>query len=495
MRIQDRVAPCRRPLVIIEKVRGAQYLVAISPEARRAGLSVGMTLADAMAYRPDLWVEEMDRRANATLLDRIAEDCDRFSPVVVIDGADGLILDITGCDHVFGGEAELRTALLHRLRRAGFYVRAVIASAPFAARALARFGRCSIVPRGQEQNAVRELPVAALELNEEDLLAVSRAGLKTIAALADRPSMIFTARFGEEMTLHLRRILGLEDTPLSPRRVMPALWVEKGFPEPVARMEDINPALFRLSHEVCTLLSERRQGGRRFELSFYRSDGKIRRVAIETGRPMREPGMLLRLFRERLDAVADPVDPGFGFDLIRLAVCRVDRLDAIQSGLDGRAIETDEISGLIDRLSARFGENRVLQFVSENTHDPGRAARTVPAIGNSVISSLWPRSDTPDFPLRPLLIFNPPQPIRILMAEVPDGPPLKFTWRRREYSVVCAEGPERIAPEWWRVSSDDPTRDYYRLEDCEGHRFWLFRAGFYGSETQSLGWFIHGVFA
>ncbi|MFT3723404.1 MAG: DNA polymerase Y family protein [Hyphomonadaceae bacterium] len=495
MRARDPSEPSKLPLVITEKVKGAQRLVAISPEAKRAGLAAGMTLADSMARIPDLWVEEMDHHANTALLDRIAEDCDRFTPVVAMDGTDGLILDITGCDHIFGGEAELRRIFSQRLKRAGFHVRSVIASAPLTARVLARFGRIAIVPAGEEAAAVRPLPIAALELDEKDRIAISRAGLKTIAALADRPSMIFASRFGEAMTLHLRRIQGLEEAPLKPRRVIPMLWVERRFPEPIGRTEDVEATLLELGHEASARLGERREGGRMFEASFFRADGAVRRVTIETGRPMRDARVLLRLFREKLDALADPIDPGFGFDLIRLSIPLADALDALQPGLDGHAVEADEIANLADRLSARFGETRVLRFLPEDTHNPDRAAHAVPAIFNPLTSTVWPAPEIEEPPLRPLQMFDPPQPIDIVMAEVPDGPPLRFSWRRREYHVARAEGPERISPEWWRAKADEPTRDYYRIEDPEGRRFWLFRAGGYDPNATPPGWFMHGAYA
>jgi protein ImuB len=491
---QGRSGQAELPLIVTEKVKGAQRLMAVSPEAKRAGLAAGMTLADSRARIPDLWVEEMDHHADAALLDRIAEDCDRFTPVVVIDAPDGLLLDITGCDHLFGSETELRRIFSERFRRGGFHVRTVIASAPDAARALARHGRVAIVPPGGEAAAVRSLPIAALELDESDRVAISRAGLKTIGAIAARPSVSFAARFGEKMTLRLRRIQGLADTPLAPRRAIPMLWVERRFPEPIARVEDIEAVLFELGAEASQHLGERREGGRAFEASFFRADGAVRRVVIETGRPMRDAKVLLRLFCEKLDALADPIDPGFGFDLIRLSVPAVDPLEALQPGLDGHAIEADEVADLADRLSARFGATRVLRFLPEDTHNPDRSARAAPAIFNPLTSEVWPSPETEEPPLRPLHMLDPPQPISITMAEVPDGPPLGFEWRRRKYDVVRAEGPERIAPEWWRAKPGEVTRDYYRVEDPEGRRFWLFRAGLYGLEKTQPVWFVHGVF-
>jgi protein ImuB len=483
------------PLVVTEKIKGAQRLTAISQEAKRAGLFVGMSLADARARIPDLWVEEMDHRADAVLLDRIAEDCDRFTPVIVADTPDGLLLDITGCDHIFGGEAELRRVFSQRLKRAGFRVRTVIATAPDAARALVRYGRIAIVAPGEDVNAVCSLPIAALGLEDGERIAISRAGLKTIGAIASRPSLVFAARFGEKMMLRLNRIQGLLDTPLAPRRAIPMLWVERRFHEPIARTEDIEAVLLDLAQEASVRLGERREGGRVFEASFFRADGAVRRITIETGRPMRDARVLLRLFRERLDALADPIDPGFGFDLIRLSIPRADALDALQPGLDGHAIEADEVADLADRLSARFGQQRVLRFLHESTHNPDRAARAVPAAFNPLTSPVWPTPDPDEPPSRPLHMLDPPQPISITMVEVPDGPPMRFSWRRREYHVVRAEGPERISPEWWQTKPGEPTRDYYRIEDPEGRRFWLFRSGLYERETTKPTWFMHGVFA
>lgn len=463
------------------------------------GLSAGLTLADARARIPDLWVEEADTRADAKLLEQIAEDCDRFTPVVVIDGLDGLLLDITGCTHLFGGESELRNVLMGRITRAGFHVRCVIAGAPLSARALARHGRRSArmpedtVPAGQDEIAVRPLPIVALDLDEDQRLSISRAGLRTIGDVADRPVRAFSARFGEAMTLHLRRVMGLAETPLTPLRVVPDVWVERRFFEPIGRTEDIEAVLHELAQEAGARLAERREGGRIFEASFYRTDGAIRRVLIETGRPMRDAKTLLRLFRERLDALADPLDPGFGFDLVRLSVPKADALDAVQAGLDGRAMEEDEVADLADRLSVRFGQDRVVRFLPRDTHNPDRSAEPSPASFNPLTSQVWPAPEEDEPPLRPTHIFDPPQLVTAT-AEVPDGPPRSFLWRKTRYTVAQSEGPERIAPEWWRPDAGKEARDYYRIEDAEGRRFWIFRAGEYG-QSRDPGWYLHGVFA
>ncbi|HVY87980.1 MAG TPA: DNA polymerase Y family protein [Hyphomonadaceae bacterium] len=483
-----------KPLVVTEKIKGAQRLVSVSPQARRIGISVGLTLADARARTPDLWVEEVEARADAGLLAAIADDCDRFSPMVMIDAPDGLLLDITGCEHLFGGEALLRKAFGARMKHAGLHVRAVIAGAADSARALARHGHIAIVPPGEDAIAVRSLPIAALNLENDQRIALSRAGLKTIGCLADRPTRAFAARFGEAMTLRLRRVLGSVEPPFTPRRIVPTLWAERRFAEPIGRAEDVEAVLADLGREATEKLVERREGGRVFEASFFRADGAVRRIAIETGRPMRDPAVMMRLFREKLGALADPVDPGFGFDVIRLSLITVEKLDAVQTGLDGHAVEAGEVADLADRLSVRFGADRVLRFLPEDTHDPERAQRAVPASFNPLTSAVWPDPEPEEPPLRPSQIFDPPQPIEAV-AEVPDGPPRRFNWRRVTHYVAQAEGPERIAPEWWRRPPGEPTRDYYRIEDDEGRRFWLFRSGLYDSPETRPRWYVHGVFA
>ncbi len=467
-------------------------LAAVSREGLAAGLCKGLTLADARARTPGVKVAEHDPVEDAGLLERLADDCERFSPVVVCDAPDGLLLDITGCAHLFGGERELRESLCRRMVRTGFHVRATVAGTPDAARALVRFARIGVVPHGDHIAQTKRLPVAAIGLAEETRIALFRAGLKTIGDLADRPRLPLSARFGEDVARRLRRMFGEEATPLTPRRFIPSCVVERRFGEPVARIEDIEATLGELMKEASQALARRREGGRQFEASFFRSDGAVRRIMIETGRATRDPDAVLRLYRERLEALADPIDPGFGFDLIRVSVPVSETLAPAQTSLDGRVAAEGEVADLVDRLSVRFGRERVQRFVRENTHDPGRASLLVPA-GDQSCGMSWPAPQAGEPPVRPLQLFDPPQPIDAL-AEVPDGPPMRFRWRRVLHDVAHAEGPERIAPEWWRRDAGAMTRDYFRVEDEGGRRFWLFREGLYGREAGQPRWFLHGLF-
>lgn len=488
-------APDERPLVLIEKDRGALRLADCDRRAVGLGLTRGLTLADARARIPDLVVVEADPAADQRLLAELAAFCDRFTPLVALDPPHGLVLDITGCAHLFGGEAALRQALGGRLRRLGFSLRASIAGTPEAARAFARFGGEALSPPGGDEERARRLPVAALEVAPESVLALSRAGLKTLGDLAQRPSHALSARFGEVLATRLRRILGREDARITPLRPPPDCMVERHFPEPLQDSDGLEAIVARLLAEVVRLLEARGEGGRAFEIGFFRSDGAVRRLALETGRPSRDAAAILRLYRERVEVLADPLDPGFGFDAIRLSVPVCEPLGTPQASLDGRAVEEEAVADLVDRLVARFGRERVLRFVAQDSHQPEREAALVPAAtSRSEEANTWPAPQPEEPPARPLQLFEPPQPVETL-AEVPDGPPLRFRWRRVLHEIARAEGPERIAPEWWRDGPGEHTRDYYRVEDAQGRRFWLFRAGLYGRETTAPRWYLHGLFA
>ena len=487
----DSAAPAE-PFVLIEKIKGALRLAAVDQQALSQGLTPGLTLSDARARAPKMVVMDVDPAADAAFLESIADGCGRYTPLVAIDQPDGLVLDVTGCAHLFGGEAALRTDLTRRLERIGLTVRMTLAGTPDAARALARFGRTGAVAPGGEAEILCGLPIRALIIPAESVLALSRAGLKTIGDLAERPRAPLAARFGDDLLARLDRTLGRQDARITPHRPAPDCIVERRFAEPIGRTEDFEGALDLLMTKAAGILEQRGEGGRVFEASFFRTDGIVRRVHVETGRPSRDRKSVMRLFREKLEALADPLDPGFGFDLIRLAVLVMQPLDPAQASLDGRQVEDDEIAGLVERLVARFGRDRVQRFAARDTHDPDREAALIPALDPSPNAAIWRAPEPDDPPARPLHLFEPPQPIETL-AEVPDGPPLRFRWRRMMHEIARAEGPERIATEWWR--RDAATRDYYRVEDADGHRFWVFRDGLYGRETERPRWFLHGLFA
>lgn len=462
--------------MLVEKQRGTQRVVAVDRRAAALGLAPGLTLAEARARIHPLAAAPADPAADAAFLAGLAALCERFTPLVGLSAPDGLILDITGCAMLFGGEAKLLDAVRRLLARRGVSLCDGLADTPAAARALARFSPAS--------GLVAHLPVAALDAPAATVQALMRAGLKTIGDLAARPSAALAARFGAALTTRLAQMLGQEDTRITPLRPPGDCTAEQHFMEPLVQAQALEGVLAALLEDLAVQLRQRGLGGRGFEASLFRSDGQVRRLLVETGRPTRDVAAIRRLFALRIATLAEPIDTGFGIDIVRLAAIGTEPYMAEQPGLDGRGTETAEFAELVDRLAIRLGRDRVLRFVAQDTHDPDRAARATPAQARLQAAPPWPPPAAP--PARPLRLFDPPQPIETL-AEVPDGAPRRFRWRRVLHEVTRAEGPERIAPEWWRAAPAAPARDYYRLEDAEGRRFWVFRAG--------PDWFLHGLFA
>ncbi|MFO1149623.1 MAG: DNA polymerase Y family protein [Alsobacter sp.] len=498
-------AQAERPLVVVEKVKGALLVAALDREAERLGLAAGLPLSTARAMAPALAVVEADSAADAALREALADWAERYTPFIGLDGTDGLMLDVTGSSPLFGGEVAMLADLAGRLARAGLTSRMALAGTPAAARALARFGcrdgERRIVAPGGEDEAVRPLPVAALGLDPSAATALARLGLKRIGDLALAARAPLAARFGLALLDRLDGVRGLAEEPIAPRRPLPACTAERRFAEPIGHEDDVRRSILAMAGELCAILARRGEGARRLELVFFRADGAVRRLPVEASRPLRDPQAMLRLYRERLDALADPLDPGFGFDVLRLSALVVQRLDPAQAGLDGRDNDAEALADLADRLGARLGGRRVMRLAAEDTHDPSLASRAVPVRQASAPGeedwSAWRDAGEP--PTRPLRLLDPPERVEAL-AEIPDGPPVRFRWRRVLHAVRKAEGPERIAPEWWRVRDDGSraealTRDYFRIEDESGRRFWLYREGLFGRETASPRWYLHGLFA
>ncbi|WP_288934400.1 DNA polymerase Y family protein [uncultured Sphingomonas sp.] len=480
------------PVAFTETVGNATRLTAVNLAAARLGLEPGLTLADARARVPELEAFPADPHADLDWLERLAEGCARYSPTVALVPPSALVVDIAGCTHAFDGERPLAADVEGRMARRGILVRHAFGDTPEIALALARYAGG---PAPDEKSAVRRLPVAALELDPDDAVALARAGLKTVGDVMARPLAGIAARFGADAATAVRRLSGEVQTPVKPWVRQAPVIAERRFAEPIARTEHVLAVLADLASEAAAMLETRHQGGRRWIARLFRADGHVQPLPIETGQPTRDVPLLMRLFAERIDALADPLDPGFGYDLVRLDVALAERLDAAQLQLEGGEGGTEQLAGLVDRLSTRLGRNRLRRFVPRDSHIPEQAELMLPATAPAAAAAAWPQPEEGEPPMRPIYLFDPPQPIESVMAEVPDGPPHRFRWRRRLHEVARAEGPERIAGEWWRRhDATIPTRDYYRVEDRRGRRFWIFRHGLHG-ETEDPRWYLHGLFA
>jgi protein ImuB len=519
-------------LVVFGKRGNLDLLLAVDAAAERLGLRAGLALAQARAMHPALAAVPEDQAADARLLEAIADWCQRYTPLVAADSPDGILLDIGGCAHLFGGEEKLRDDLIARVTDFGFSARAAVAPTIGAAWAAVRFYDEATIAAGEERDALMSLPLAALRVSSEMVAALARLGLKRISDILDLPRAPLMARFGAELLRQLDRALGREDEPLTPLLPVAPYVAERNFHEPIAREEDVLATVERLAARLKSTLTARGDGARRLELALFRTDGVVKRIAAGTSRPVRDPQAIRALFVERLAALGDEIDPGFGFDLARLSVLVAEPCPDEQIGLGAHEDRAD-LDRLVDRLSARLGRRRVSRLIAHDSHIPELAAAAVPAQAKTEPGWEAFRRFHAEAALsaRPLRLLAKPEPIDDVFALVPDGPPVRFRWRRALHEVVAVDGPERIEGAWWseegglaradepgsgecqqRVQARLPTRyaraliewplasaarDYFRVEDKAGLRFWLFRAGLYRDMTRGLRprWFLHGMYA
>lgn len=497
----DRLARLREttlPRVIAGRRGNADLLIAVDEAAENLGLSAGLGLAQARAMHPAIEVVPEETEADAQLLESIADWCLRYTPLIACDGADGLLLDVSGCAHLYGGEDALVADLSGRLEKAGFAFSIAIAGTIGAAWAAARFGKPGRFANGKERDLIAPLPLAALRIAPETVASLARVGLKRVGDIVDLPRAPLTARFGGHLMRQLDRALGREHEPLTPRLPVAPYLAEQRFAEPIAREEDVLAIVERLAAQLKLALERRGDGARRLELSLFRTDGVVRRIAAGTSRPSRDPIETRALFVERLAVLADALDPGFGFDMARLSVLVTEPYLPAQTGFDGTLDET-ELNRMVDRLSARLGTQRVRRHIAQDSHIPELATTQVPAQTaprDNGWKAFYHHRDAAALAPRPLRLLTRPEPIEAV-AEVPDGPPRRFTWRDARHEVIAAEGPERIEGMWWSEPSGDIARDYFRVEDNNGLRFWVFRAGLYrdlAPDRPAPSWFLHGTY-
>jgi protein ImuB len=477
------------------------------------------------------------------------------------NGADGFFLDIEGAAHLFGGEERLLADLSLRLERNfGLPARLAVADTPGMAWALARFARTSFLPRpagdhaqhggggkfgcaeqavpppplfgwspspaplryagadedfrpyailpsGHEAQALAPLPVEALRLSPDTCRTLRRLGFKTIGALLDKPRAPFAARFPPELLRRIDQALGRIEEPLIPVVAPPVYHMLRYLLEPLLTQEAIVALTSRLMQTLAQVLSRDDVGARGLRLSLYRVDGAVETIDIALTLPSRNVAHLMRLIDLKLEALAAAEDAGFGFEAVGLAVTRAERIAARQGELiaDGDAESTESCAQLVDKFQQRLGPHSVRGFVPVASHLPERAemlqpvtAETCPHPNPPPLAGEGREGVEPEQKSRPLLLLPRAEPTEV-MALIPDGPPRRFRWRGVTYEVAGAQGPERIAAEWWRQSNGHhapgPTRDYYLVEDCGGHRFWLYREGLYERETTAARWFVHGLFA
>lgn len=481
--------------MVSHRNENAQRILALEARAEALGLKPGMGIADAHAMHPTIEIVETEPAWDKGCLEGLADWCDRYTPLVAFDGEDGLLLDITGCSHLFGGEQEMLRDLLARLHGHGFEARGAIASTVGAAWAGARFFRARLIEPDGEAELMAPLPLAALRIEAMIRFGLEGVGLSKVGDLMNVPRAPLARRFGKKVLLRLDQALGAVEETVSPRLPVAKFSVERPLAEPISRIEDIERLTRMLAATLARDLERHGQGARRLQLSLFRLDGGVERLSAGASRPLRDPSFIQKLFHEKLAAIGEAIDPGYGFELVRLSAFSTGLLDFEQTDLaEDMASDDAGIDRFADRVRARLGETALQAPALVASHLPERA-QNLEILGAFrhiaqpvTIPALWKIAE------RPVRLLIRPEPLEVAAAEVPEGPPASFRWRRAMHRVTRAEGPERIAPEWWRQGADTETRDYYRIEDDEGRRFWLYRQGFYGTASAPR-WYMHGLSA
>lgn len=491
MRVMERCGnapPDDIPVVLAREGQHGPVIHAANRIARLEGIRPGSRVADMRAICPELQVEYADEAGDHAALDRLVLWARRWCPWTVRDGNDGLILDTTGADHLWGGEAAMLVEMETQLSLLGLTARLAMAPTWGAAWALARYGPVRAICGPDEAHfKLGPLPVSGLRLDDPTLLLLRRLGLKTIGAVMDVPRLSLTRRFVKaglqaNPLMRLDQVMGRLAEPVSSVEARPVIRAQARLAEPIF---DPTPHLPELCEDLCDQLNYAGLGCRRLHLTVYKTDGDVSYVDVATSAPTCDPAHLHSLFRDKVERI----NPGFGFDLITLAAGAVEEMADKQTRLDGASEDDLHLTRLIDRLSAKFGPRAVTRPVLRQSHVPERAEAQVAGLADHFEeTAILPKE-------RPLRLLDHPEEVRVLYA-VPEGPPAQFVWRRQTHRVTRYAGPERIAPEWWHDRPGTRLRDYFKVEDQTGQRLWLYREGLHedgrGGDPR---WFVHGMFA
>ena len=497
------------PFVLAEHQRGTQRLAAVNIAAEACGLHTGMALADARALVPDMHIEMLDPARGAAALDKCARWLRRYTPWVGADthpDSHGLLLDISGCAHLFGGERRMLDDMRARFNRRGITCCIAVADTIGSAWALAHYGPDSLIiaPSGHGADAVMDLPPGALRLPEDACDLCRRLGLDSVAALAAFPRTSLTRRFGPYPVMRLEQALGQAGEMLNPCVPAPEFIVRENLAQGITQLDVIASLTQNMCATLAAKLFAAGQGATRLDLVLTRADNEMQALSVRLAAPSAEADHLARLLTTRLERMSRGFDAGCGVETLCLAASATADVITPQAPLTlghkaFKAPPVAVLASLFDRLAGRLGPQVVVRPVVHMSHIPEHAVgyrpvHAAPLSGEADDAGLS-TATAPEPQTRPLFMLCAPEPIEVI-AEIPEGAPYRFRWRRVLHEVACAQGPERISPEWWPSARqhNSLTRDYFRVEDRNGCRFWIYRDGLYGRETGRVRWFMHGVF-
>ncbi len=473
---------------MVGRVGSRRVVLGADRAARMAGLSIGMAASQAQAMIPGLVMQEADPAGDSDALERLALwALKRYSPIVAVDGSDGIVMDTTGGDHLHGGEDRMLAQLAERFSASGTSARVAVADSWGAAHAVARFGRTptTVIPKGETGRQLAHFPIASLRLPTDMAERLKVLGFDTIGELAAQPRAPLALRFGPELGRRLDQMFGRQREPIDPVRSPAIIEVRRVFAEPISAAETIARYITQLAMDLCTRLEEKSLGAKRLDLLCHRVDSELQAIRVGTALPVRDPKRIARLLSDKIETI----DPGFGIELMVLTAVMAEPFATTQMASILVEDSESDVSDLVDTIGNRIGAEHLYRIAPVASDVPERSVRRIAALAPDDPGA-WPLH----WP-RPSRLLPSPEPVETV-ALLPDHPPVSFTWRGIRRRVKRADGPERVFGEWWKRDAALTTaRDYFQVEDDAGSRYWLFRAGD-GQDmaTGSQRWFMHGVF-
>jgi protein ImuB len=483
----DAAPPAEIPLVLIGRDKNRRVVLAADAAALATGLRPGMPVTKAQVLVPDLAIQDADPKADAEALERLAVWMLRFAPIVAPDAPDGIVIETTGADHLHGGEAAMLEGMVGRLAMSGIVARAAIADSWGAAHALARYGgeTIGIAPAGHGQSILEPLALEALRITPSTAAELRRLGFQRIGDLLNQPRAPLALRFGLEIGRRIDQALGDAAEPIEEVRPPDIVEVRRAFAEPIGAAETLARYIGKLVAQLCALMEQRGLGARRLDLVCQRVDNQAQAIRVGMAMPVRDAKRLTRLLCDKIETIA----PGFGIETMSLAATSAEPLERTQAVSSLVEENVPDVCDLIDTLVNRVGERAVYRLAPVASDVPERSVGRIPATADDTGAS-WPGH----WP-RPSRLLPQPDPVETV-ALLPDHPPVSFTWRGVRRRIKRADGPERVFGEWWKRDAElVAVRDYFRVEDDAGERYWLYRSGDgEDAATGSHRWFLHGVF-
>jgi len=471
------------PFVLTMPQRGRMVIKAANKIAALKGIKPGMVTADARAIFPQLQVFDDQPELTQKLLNKIAEWCLRYTPVAGTDMPDCVLLDVSGCAHLWGGESNYLKDIHAKLTGYGYHARIAIADTIGAAWAISRYGKITaLIPPGKQADALLSLPPAALRLEQETVAKLEKLGLYTIGSFINMPRAALYRRFGPSILTRLDQALGKEMEVIEPIRPLTPYQERLPCLEPICTATGIEIAVNKLLDTLCQRLGKEEKGLRSCMLRCYRVDGNVQQIQIGTTRPSRNTQHLFKLFEVKISAL----EPDLGFELFILEAPVTEDLSIIQEAIWNHGDNNNDIAigELLDKIAGKLGANTIHRYLPDEHYLPERSVRLAATLQEQPVTDWFTGAP------RPLHLLTQPELIQVTVA-IPDYPPTLFHYQGQIHRIGKADGPERIEQEWWLQPGQ--YRDYYCVEDEQGRRYWIFRLGHYNNNEPK--WFIHGFFA